>query len=497
MQIKIVFLFVCFLSLMFLGFDVHSSNASHKEKSFCGVKVKSSLTRMPKSETNFLWKSIDKKPESPDNKPPKITALSLWSNDVYQPCEDEATKNCPSTGQVVDIDLKATDSDGDTLLYGYDVKFGKIIGDGTKVKWDLSGVPSGKYEIVVSVDDGHGGVTTEKRVIEINECFCKPVPKPIPTPDKDDPRDWILFGSTGRPNPCRKRPVFDSLNTPPKVEPTLSSSTVYLPCADGKFPEDCPNEEKALIDISANATDPDGDTLLYTYSVTGGKIIGDGYKVQWDLSGVKAGKHTVTIQAEDGMGGVTTQTKDIEVFECKCKPKCISLSVGILETNNMTSDVVTFVAALSEPVPNAVYRWTISAGKIIKNEGTSIVVDRKGTGGQLVTATLKLEGLPDDCPNTASASTDVAKRDYAIVEGYINIGNKPAQGVKVVLMQFDAGGTSLEDATNDKGKFSFRVFNQGTYKLQVFKNGYYMHEKVLTVEKGQQVQIPTISLRKR
>jgi hypothetical protein len=37
------------------------------------------------------------------------------------------------------------------------------------------------------------------------------------------------------------------------------------------------------LQLAANATDPDGDTLLYKWSTNGGRIIGDGANVNWDL----------------------------------------------------------------------------------------------------------------------------------------------------------------------------------------------------------------------
>ena len=50
----------------------------------------------------------------------------------------------------------------------------------------------------------------------------------------------------------------------------------------------------------ANATDPDNDQLLYTWSVTGGRLSGEGRQVTWDLTGVANGTYTATVEVNDG-----------------------------------------------------------------------------------------------------------------------------------------------------------------------------------------------------
>lgn len=42
--------------------------------------------------------------------------------------------------------------------------------------------------------------------------------------------------------------------------------------------------------------------MIYDYKVSGGKIIGQGANVVWDLSGVKPGTYTITAAVDDGCG---------------------------------------------------------------------------------------------------------------------------------------------------------------------------------------------------
>jgi hypothetical protein len=79
-------------------------------------------------------------------------------------------------------------------------------------------------------------------------------------------------------------------NLPPNIG--LASSTAYVATgAEGR------------VDLKAIACDPDGDTMLYTYSATGGRIEGEGANAKWNLNGVmRPGSYTVTVEVDDGCG---------------------------------------------------------------------------------------------------------------------------------------------------------------------------------------------------
>ena len=85
-------------------------------------------------------------------------------------------------------------------------------------------------------------------------------------------------------------------NQPPTVSITASPFNSALP-----------------VNLRATATDTDGDTLLYTYSVTGGRISGDGPNVQLDLTGVMSGTYTATVEVDDGCGCISFSSATITV----------------------------------------------------------------------------------------------------------------------------------------------------------------------------------------
>jgi hypothetical protein len=66
------------------------------------------------------------------------------------------------------------------------------------------------------------------------------------------------------------------------------------------------------INVTVTAVDPENDVLTYNYSVSAGRIIGNGAKVIWDLKGVSPGTYSITVGVDDGAGIVgMTKTKAI------------------------------------------------------------------------------------------------------------------------------------------------------------------------------------------
>ncbi len=101
----------------------------------------------------------------------------------------------------------------------------------------------------------------------------------------------------------------------------LGASEIYETCP---FPnstktESCPASVNAITVLTI-AKDPENDVLTYDYKVSGGKIVGRGANVIWDLSGVKAGTYTITAAVDDSCGLCGKSiTKTVVVKEC---PNC-------------------------------------------------------------------------------------------------------------------------------------------------------------------------------
>ncbi len=88
-------------------------------------------------------------------------------------------------------------------------------------------------------------------------------------------------------------------NHPPKVDELILSATEIIIACDRKS---CFDSNRREISIITAASDPENDPLVYNYAISGGKIVGKGAKVVWDLSGVSPGTYTITAGVDDGCG---------------------------------------------------------------------------------------------------------------------------------------------------------------------------------------------------
>ncbi|MEP6637518.1 MAG: hypothetical protein ABJB97_12395 [Acidobacteriota bacterium] len=162
--------------------------------------------------------------------------------------------------------------------------------------------------------------------------------------------------------------------------------------------------------MTAAATDPDNDTMLYTWSVTGGRLTGEGRTVSWDLSGVNPGTYTATVGVNDGNTHTANGSTTVTVENCtECQPPCPTVSVSCPSDVDQGAPI-TFSASVNGGPSNmsATYNWSVSAGTISGGQGTSsITVDTAGLAGQTVTATVELGGVDPACARTASCSTAV------------------------------------------------------------------------------------------
>jgi len=203
-------------------------------------------------------------------------------------------------------------------------------------------------------------------------------------------------------------------NQPPTAALGSSVSTITLPCPPNFHSKSgaCPTTASTSVSLTTTASDPDGDTLLYSYTVTGGRVTGEGANVGWDLSGVGPGTYTASVDVDDGCGCITTATTTVTIANCPdCVPNvvCPSVSSSCPDAVDQGQSI-TFTATVGSdgvPPPSG-YNWTVSAGTITSGQGTtSITVSTDGLAGQSVTATMEVSGLDPTCPRTTSCTTAV------------------------------------------------------------------------------------------
>ena len=161
-----------------------------------------------------------------------------------------------------------------------------------------------------------------------------------------------------------------------------------------------------MVNATTTATDPENDVLTYEYTVSGGRIVGQGANVNWDLSGVRAGTYTITSGVNDGCGICgQTKTETITVAECDdCVTECDCPSLSVTGPSSAMLDsgeTMTFSANVSggsQDQSDVTYNWSVDQGTIIEGQGTPVItVDTNGLENTTVTASVVIGGLCESC----------------------------------------------------------------------------------------------------
>src|ERR1700719_4341310 len=175
-------------------------------------------------------------------------------------CSANPTSVFAGSNDAVTVHVNASDPDNDPLTYSYTASGGAVEGSGPEARWNSSGVGVGSYTINVKVDDGRGGLASCAADIKVEE-------KP---------------------------------NHPPTATLSIERSPIL------------PGERTG---VTCNGSDPDNDPLTYSYTATGGQIVGSGSNVQFDSAGLPPGAYTVKCAVNDGRGGTADASGNVEVKE--------------------------------------------------------------------------------------------------------------------------------------------------------------------------------------
>lgn len=172
-----------------------------------------------------------------------------------------AAKTTLSPGEQTTVSVTASDPDGDVLSYNWTATGGKISPSGASATYTAPSV-SGSYTVSVSVTDGRGGSATGSTTVSVS--------------------------APG--------------NTPPTIASFLCDSASLVPGAETT--------------CTVSASDPDNDTLNYTYSATLGQVTGNGNSATYTAPSQET-TDTLTVTVSDGNGGTATASFSIAVATLK------------------------------------------------------------------------------------------------------------------------------------------------------------------------------------
>ncbi|HMV48574.1 MAG TPA: PKD domain-containing protein [Blastocatellia bacterium] len=224
---------------------------------------------------------------------------------------------------------------------------------------------------------------------------------------RHSPNGFIAGVSIGHVNK-REEPLLP--NQPPTVALALGNIT--------KGSNDLLRESASTVcagdkvDLRAAASDPDGDALVYAWSSSGGRVVGDGANTVFDTTGLAPGDYTVTVEVNDGCGCVAFDSKTIRVTTCPPLTVCFgpNLDLNVSSTSVDAGERVNFSTSGvtgGRNYGNVTYQWTASAGNITGN-GLSATLDTTGvTGGTTIEVTVRATSDAGNCSASGTARTSI------------------------------------------------------------------------------------------
>ena len=223
----------------------------------------------------------------------------------------------------------------------------------------------------------------------------------------------------------------------------------------------CDNGGAPQVKLIAHAVAPEGYPINYRWTTSAGAIIGEGPEVTWNLAGLKAGYHKVSLDILcEGIEGACEAFSSVRVLVNPClvvQPVCPAIEI-VCPTDVTLGQPITFSSRLTGGVPanaNAAYNWTVSAGTIIEGQGTdTIKVDTKLLGGQTVRASLSVGGYNLECAAECSVSVPLPVYASSIFDEFPDISRNDEKA------RLDNYGIALQ---NDPKSTAYVVVYPGRY----------------------------------
>jgi outer membrane protein OmpA-like peptidoglycan-associated protein len=158
-----------------------------------------------------------------------------------------------------------------------------------------------------------------------------------------------------------------------------------------------------MVTASAHATDSQNLPLNYTWTATGGNVVGTGPNVRWDPSGLAPGSYSVSATADDSRGGTDSASAQITVEPKPAPPPTMACSVD--RATVQAGEKVNVTAAVNDQTGTPLtYQWQANAGQI-SGSGASVQLDTTGLAAGNYTITGRVQngrGGAADCTATVA-----------------------------------------------------------------------------------------------
>lgn len=161
------------------------------------------------------------------------------------------------------------------------------------------------------------------------------------------------------------------------------------------------------VSLHVNASDPDGDSLTYSYTATSGTIDGTGADARWNPSGLAAGTYTATAKVDDGKGGTASCSADLKVEPKPHHPPTVSCATDRSPINPGEKTGITATGNSPDGLP-LTYSYSAASGQVT-GDGAKATFDSTGLQpGSYPVKCMVSDGQPD---GTAEATTNVEVKE--------------------------------------------------------------------------------------
>jgi outer membrane protein OmpA-like peptidoglycan-associated protein len=157
------------------------------------------------------------------------------------------------------------------------------------------------------------------------------------------------------------------------------------------------------VGASMRATDSYNHPLNYTWTTTGGQIVGSGPDVRWNSTGVGPGSYTITGRVDDGQGNTQSCSEDVTVTAKPNPPPTMTCAVD--RSSVLMGERVNVSANVNDQSGTPLtYNWRTTGGQIV-GSGATVQVDTSGLAPGSYTVTGRVEngkGGAADCTTNLS-----------------------------------------------------------------------------------------------
>jgi hypothetical protein len=183
----------------------------------------------------------------------------------------------------------------------------------------------------------------------------------------------------------------------PSVVLQASKTVITLPCPPGAYSasRSCPtnvDRQVALTSVAKGFNKP-----TYAYNVGGGRIIGEGSEVTWDLDDARPGFYRAIVEVQDNKKHSAQSSVDVKVLtcdDCIFHHPCFPLFVSCYEKVNAGTPVTCKVVIGARSPGSLTFEWSArdsSGGNLderISRRDEFISIRTDGLAGQSITSSL-------------------------------------------------------------------------------------------------------------